>query len=418
MGQLGMASVDTQQITRHSRQLLLLQVGQIGIGILSQVILLARWSPHPETDLFLVASGIPWLVSAALLISGLEMALPAAYHRTATPDFLNLLLAITLVVALAASFISSVVILILAQQADLGFTTSLGMGLLLGFQILPIALTWLGRGVLVAREQLSTARMTLLIGSAVTALGYLGLWGRPAIVLSAVTFGAAWVAAGWTGYFCGGFGLQINRPLLQRFVPELKLLGRAMAGISAAAGLVHLQLLVERAAILPVGTGYVAAFNVAVRGYEALMALVVSGFVMPAYPHWAKNTDARLLLGWSFKRVILLGAVLSLGAAIFAVSTLTLLENRWVAGRQTAQAILVLLPHFWLLTSLQPLILKHFAQGHTWPPVMGSLLGIGIIAGGAWILLPQTGLVGMAILTTCSVVPGWIILGWRERRDH
>ncbi len=414
-----MASVDTQRINRHSRQLLFLQVGQIGIGILSQLILLARWSPHPETDLFLVVSGIPWLVSAALLISGLEMALPATYHRTtATLDFLSLLLAITLVISLAASFISSVVIFVLAQQADLPILTSLGMGLLLGFQILPIALTWLGRGILVAREQLSAARITLLMGSVVTALGYLLLWGQPAIVLSAVTFGAALVAAGWTGYFCGGFSLKINRALLQRFAPELKLLGRAMAGISAAAGLVHLQLLVERAAILPLGTGYVAAFNVAGRGYEALMALVVSGFVMPAYPHWAKNTDARQLLGWSFKRVIMLGAVLSLGSAIFALITLTLLENRWVAGRQTAQAILLLLPRFWLLTSLQPLILKHFAQGHTWPPVMGSLLGIGIIAGGAWMLLPQTGLVGIAILTPCSVVPGWIILGWWERGGY
>ena len=115
-----MASVDTQRINRHSRQLLFLQVGQIGIGILSQLILLARWSPHPETDLFLVVSGIPWLVSAALLISGLEMALPATYHRTtATLDFLSLLLAITLVISLAASFISSVVIFVLAQHAHL-----------------------------------------------------------------------------------------------------------------------------------------------------------------------------------------------------------------------------------------------------------------------------------------------------------
>lgn len=412
-----MASVET--LNRHSRQLMLLQVGQIGIGILSQLILLARWSPHPETDLLLVVSGIPWLVSAALVISGLEMALPAAYHRTDdTDNFLNLLLAITLIIALAASFISGGIIFILAQQADLPTVSSLSMGALLGFQILPTALTWLGRGVLIAREQLSAARITLFIGSVVTMLGYLLIGGRPALTLSAVTCGAAVIAAGWVWYFCGGFGFNINRSLLRQFSPELKSLGRAMAGISSAAGLVHLQLLVERGAILSLGTGYVAAFNVAGRGYEALMALVVSGFVMPAYPHWAKNTDTRHLLRWSFKRVVILGTLLSLGAAIFAFLTLVLLENRWSAGRQTAQAILILLPRFWLLTGLQPLILKHFAQGNTWPPVVGSLIGIGIVAGGTVIFLPQGGLWGMAILATGSVVPGWMILGWRERGGH
>ncbi|MBZ0318126.1 MAG: hypothetical protein K8L91_17025 [Anaerolineae bacterium] len=414
-----MAPVDTQQVNRHSRQLMGLQIGQIGIGILSQVILLARWSPHLETDLFLAVSGVPWLVSAALLISGLEMALPAAYHRTDdTGHFLNLLFAITLIIALAASFISGGIIFMFAQRADLPIATSLGMGALLGFQILPTALTWLGRGVLVARERLSAARMTLFIGSVVTMLGYLLMGGRPALTLSAVTCGAAVIAAGWTWYLCGGFGFNISRSLLRQFSPELKLLGRAMAGISAAAGLVHLQLLVERGAILSLGTGYVAAFNVAGRGYEALMALVVSGFVMPAYPHWAKNADTQRLLGWSFKRVVGLGTLLSLAAALFALLMLTLIENRWTAGRQTTQAILILLPRFWLLTSLQPLILKHFAQGHTWPPVIGSLLGIGIMVGGAVIFLPQAGLWGMAILATGSVVPGWMILGWRERGSH
>ncbi|MCQ3929498.1 MAG: hypothetical protein DPW16_03485 [Chloroflexi bacterium] len=408
-----MASLE--RLNRHSRQLMLLQIGQIGIGILSQFILLARWSPHPETDLFLVVSGVPWLVSAALLISGLEMALPAAYHCTDdASNFLNLLFAIALIIALAASFIGGGIIFMLAQQADLPIATSLGVGALLGFQILPMALTWLGRGVLVAREQLSTARMSLFIGSLVTAMGYLLLGGRPALTLSAVTFGAAVIAAGWVWYFCGGFGFNINHNLLSQFSPDLKILGRAMAGISAAAGLVHLQLLVERGAILSLGTGYVAAFNVAGRGYEALMALVVSAFVMPAYPHWAKNADAQRLLGWSFKRVVILGTLLSLGAVIFALLILTLLENRWTAGRQTTQAILVLLPRFWLLTGLQPLVLKHFAQGDTWPPVVGSLLGIGVMAIGAVILLPQAGLWGMAILATGSVVPGWMILGWRE----
>lgn len=412
-----MASVE--RLNRHSRQLMLLQMGQIGIGILSQVILLTRWSPHPETDLFLVVSGVPWLVSAALLISGLEMALPAAYHRTDdTTHFLNLLFALTLIIALAASFISGGIIFILAQQADLPIATSLGMGALLGFQVLPTALTWLGRGVLVAREQLGAARITVFIGSLITVSGYGLLGGRPALTLSAVTFGAAVIAAGWAWYFCGGLGFNINRSLLQQFLPELKILGKAMAGISAAAGLVHLQLLVERGAILSLGTGYVAAFNVAGRGYEALMALAVSGFVMPAYPHWAKNADTQRLLRWSFKRVVILGTLLSLGAAIFALLIFALVENRWMAGWQTAQAILVLLPRFWLLTNLQPLILKHFAQGDTWPPVMGSLLGIMIMAGGAVIFLPQAGLWGMAILATGSVVPGWMILGWRERGGH
>ncbi len=412
-----MASLE--RLNRHSRQLMLLQVGQIGIGILSQLILLARWSPHPETDLFLIVSGIPWLVSAALLISGLEMVLPAACHRTDdTDNFLNLLLAITLIIALAASFISGGIIFMLAQQADLPTVTSLGMGALLGFQILPTALTWLGRGVLVAREQLSAARMTLFIGSLVTAMGYVLLEGRPALMLSAVTCGAAVIAAGWAWRWCSGLRFNFNRSLLRQFSPDLKILGRAMAGISVAAGLVHLQLLVERGAILALGTGYVAAFNVAGRGYEALMALAVSGFVMPAYPHWAKNADARRLLGWSFKRVVGLGTLLSLAAALFALLMLTLLENRWTAGRQTAQAILILLPRFWLLTSLQPLILKYFAQGNTWPPVVGSLLGIAIMAGGAVIFLPQAGLWGMAILSTGSVVPGWIVLGWRERGSH
>ncbi|MBI5928156.1 MAG: hypothetical protein HY862_02520 [Chloroflexi bacterium] len=414
-----MASVDTQQLHRHSRHLVLLQIGQIGIGVLSQIILLARWSPHPETDLFLVVSGIPWLVSAALLISGLEMALPSAYHHvTEVESFLSLLLALTIIIALVAALFSGSIIFVLAQQNGLPLMTSLVMGALLGFQIVPTALTWLGRGVLVAREQLSAARVTLLMGSFMTLGGYAVIPGHPAIALPVVTIGAALWTAVVTWRFCGGLGLQINRSLLTRYTAELKLLGRAVTGISVAAGLVHLQLLVERTAILLLGTGYVAAFNVAGRGYEALMALVVSGFVMPAYPHWAKNAESRQLLGWSLKWVVGLGAILSLGVVVVAIFTLTVLEGRWTAGRQTMQAVLVLLPRFWLLTSLQPLILKHFAQGETWPPVIGSLLGIGIIGGGAVILLPQAGLVGLALLAIGSVAPGWIILGWREGRGR
>ncbi len=72
---------DSADLGRRGGTLALIQMVQVGSGLIGQVLLLARWSPDEQTDLFLLLSGVPWLVSAALLVSGLEMAFPAAYHR-------------------------------------------------------------------------------------------------------------------------------------------------------------------------------------------------------------------------------------------------------------------------------------------------------------------------------------------------
>lgn len=416
---MGVASVKSAySVARQSRMLVMLQIAQIGVGVISQFILLARWSPHRETDLFLVISGVPWLISAALLISSPEVALPNFYHQNDDPtQFLNTITGWLIIISVLGAFISTALVTIWALRDGMVIEVSLWLGGLLGLQMIPATLLSLWRGQLVALERLISAQLTLLGGGILNVVGYALMPGRPSIALPLITCSAVTLSSTMAWWFCGRPRLNIE--LHWPPPAEIKSFAQALTGLSTAAGLIHLQGLLERAIVFSLGTGYVGAFNVVGRGYEALMAVIVAGYIMPAYPHWAKNNrvgdnQSRQLLGWSLRRTFLLSFVLAILAGAVAIFLEKGLGGHWKSGEQTAQAIWVLIPRFFLLSSLQPLVLKNFAQGQTWPPVIGSVLGIAVFGIGALTIIPRYELTGMAVIIALSVLPGWVYLSWRE----
>jgi peptidoglycan biosynthesis protein MviN/MurJ (putative lipid II flippase) len=78
---------------------------------------------------------------------------------------------------------------------------------------------------------------------------------------------------------------------------------------------------------------------------------------------------------------------------------------------------LVLLPRFVLVSGAQPLILKHYASGTPWYPVVGAALGLVVLVIGVLALVPRYDLAGFMLATTASAIPGWLVLvGYEMRR--
>ncbi len=429
-----------------------LRAAQIGSGLAGQVLLLARWSPHEQTDLFLVLSSVPWLVSAALLIGGVEMAFPAVYHQVlATGDerkavrLTGQVAALLAFIGTGAALLSGAIVAAWAIRAGLAPGMGFWWGLALGGQALPAALGGLWRGLLTARARLIEVQLALLAGSLVTVAGYALLPPPPALALPLATLLAMLTSTALAWHWAHGFGWTPSLPgwrswqeQLEHWIAgrrfaapgaadsPLERLGRALLALSAAAALVQAQTLVERLAVQPLGSGRVAAFAFAGRGWEAVQAVLVAALVTPAFPRWAaqaahgERAAAHQLLRQTLARMA--AASLSAGVSVAVAAWLVApwLESAlgWATGAQAAQLAVALAPRFVLLSAIQPLVLKQYAQGTPWPPVLGAALGVGVLSLGALWLVPRWGVTGLALTTALSVLPGWGYLLWREGRDH
>ncbi len=446
---------DSADLGRRGGTLALIQVAQVGSGLIGQVLLLARWSPDEQTDLFLLLSGVPWLVSAALLVSGLEMAFPAAYHRALVAGgkpAARLLLArvqrLSVWASLAAAGISGGIVAIAAMQSGLSAGLSLWMGAATGCQVIPAALGGLWRGALIARDELIRARLALLAGSLLTVAGYAVLPGPSALALPLIAACAmvmvAVVAKSRAPFFCrpaltpqpplppsGRWGAQddlVPSPARRErgfrgegmIRPEFAPLIRSLGGLGAAAGLVHLQTIIERAAVQPLATGAVTALAVAGRGWDAVLAVIVAAAVMPVYPRWANDyaqgqiAPMRDWLRWSLRRAAILSG---LAAVMVGIAVRLIGHLGWEAGEQAAHMALILLPRFALVSVMQPLILKHYASGAPWYPVIGSALGVAVLVIGVLVLVPRYDLTGFMLATAASAIPGWLVLIGYEIRS-
>lgn len=400
-----------ETIGRKGRWLAGLQITQIGIGLVGQVLLLARWSPHHQTDLFLLVSGIPWIMSAMMLVGGIEMALPSIYTQVDNRElFLGQVTQFTIVAGIVGAGISCVVIIIWAQQSTLNANLILWLGIGVGMQVLPAALASLWRGILIANDQLIQLRLSLLASSLFTVVGYALSSHPPARTLPVLALGSTVITMILSWQLVGRPYLHLTRwyPLH----PQIPYLVRALLSLSIAVLIVHLQTLIERWAVVDLGTGYVTAMTVVMRGWEALIAIVVAAYVMPAFPHWANRQ--KNLLRWSLTHAVAASLIIASGAAVAAIA---LIATRWDEGVKAGKLIIVLIPRFVLLCSLQPLILKHYAQGTPWYPVMGSVIGLGIIVAGSVWLVPRYRLYGLALMTVGSVVPGWLLMTWLEQKQ-
>jgi peptidoglycan biosynthesis protein MviN/MurJ (putative lipid II flippase) len=421
---------DSADLGRRGSTLALIQAMQVGSGLIGQVLLLARWSPNEQTDLFLLLSSVPWLVSAVVLVTGLEMAFPAAYHQSlvvggeqAARRLLAQVQRLSLGASLAAAGISGGIVAVAAKQSGLSAGLSLWMGAAMGFQVIPAALGGLWRGTLVARDELVRARLALLAGSLVTVGGYAVLPKPSALALPFIAACAVVIAAGVAGRGAASSALGRASPAPtnrrgQILHPEITPLLRSLVGLSAAAGLVHLQTIIERAAVQPLATGAVTALAVAGRGWEAVLGVIVAAAVLPVYPRWANYhaqgqiASMRDLLCWSLRRAMILSglAAVGIGIAAWLIGPWLAHNLGWETGEQAARMALALLPRFVLVSGAQPLILKHYASGTPWYPVVGAALGLIVLVIGVLALVPRYDLTGFMLATTASAIPGWLVL--------
>ncbi len=429
-----MSSTVAGELRRQAHALLGLRGVQVLSGLLGQLLLLGRWSPHSETDAFLTLSRVPWLLLSLLLVSGLDLALPAAYHRAAARGagsrraLLVQVLGLILLAAGVASLLTGAGVMLGGAHLGLARSVRAPLALLWAATIPPLVLTLFGQGVLIARERLVAARWVLVVQSVLTLAGYALL--PPAsggTGLAGITLLAA----------LGGLSVTLSllrpaRPETWRRLshgrprnlhPEVPRLLGALLSLGAAAALVHIQGLLEQTALLSLGPGGVTAFVAAAHGWEVALTLVVAGGVLPAYARWAQESAARPgdLLRWTLLRALALTGAAALlgGGALWMVRRQSFIAALGLDLAPVAAFGLALLPRFVLLGALQPLIYRHYARGTPWMPVLGTGLGIPLLAAGAFTLIPRWGLRGVAVATTLGVLPGWAVLGCatlRERR--
>lgn len=408
---------------------------QMASGLLGHLLLLTRWSPHPQTDAFLILSHVPWLPIALLLVGGLDMALPAAYHRAgragreARRTFMAQVGTLTLLGTVAAAGIGGAGVILGGARLGLPPRLRRMMGMLLGATVLPSVLLILGQGLLIAHDRLVTARWISGVQSVLTVAGY-GLLAvkAPGLALSLTTAGAATGALLLTLIVAQPLRATIRQTAsallharLRTLHPEIPRLIAALLSLSAAAGLAQLQRLVERTALLSLEPGTITAFVTAERVWDVALALIVAAGVMPAYARWTRNGEsAPGLLRWVLRRTLALTGIATLiggSTALWAWHAFTGLYP-WSSGVRVAQLILVLLPRFFLVSSLQPLIFHHYAKGTPWYPVWGAALGLLVLAASAFVVVPRWGLYGLTAVATATVLPGWVVLGLHAYRKE
>ncbi len=394
-----------------------LQAAQVGSGIAGQMVLLARWTPHPETDIYLTLASGAALVSALTMVGGFEMALPAAIHRR-EPGQAASFLQDVIGVAWAVSILGALVGIICLLLWDTGLASErrVWMAFALGGQALPLTAASLGRGILMAEGRLVRLRLTALVPSLITTGGYALLGGAPGITLPLVLAVSTCSGAGLAIFFCRNKTLsatprhRIRWSALREMIP----LWRAMLALALAGGVVQAQALVERLAVLSLGVGYVAGLNAAGRGWEAVMSVIVAACVMPAYPVWTRcGVETPGLLHHSLRRAwlfaVLAALVVGVGCAVL-VPFLARQSNGLALGGLLA---LLLLPRSVLLIGIQPLSLRFPAEGRSWQPLIGSGLSGAALLIALAVLMPRFGLAGFAVATGLSVLVGSMYLGWR-----
>lgn len=415
-----------------------IQTLQLLTGLLGQFWLLSRWAQQPGTDSFVLLSGIPWIAASALLVSGLDDCLPAILNQSATARdgqrqsrLIAQITGFTVFLSLLAALASGAVIGIWAAHLGIPTRHALLMGAALGAQVLPFGLSTLWHGYLTARNRVVWARLPLLIGSIATALGYLAARGAPVVTLPAITFGATLTTLLATWAFTKAEARKLPGPrailaaALQPWEPEILRLLANLVAAGVAAALLHVEALLLRASVVALGAGSVTALSLAQRGWDAVISLVIAGGVMPFYPEWSTGFGfvmtpfSRVLRrAWSFT---LAGAALVAGGLVLFSPAISRGAAQLSWGPALVQAIALtwaLLPRFILLSGIQPLVLRYFAAGEPWHPVLSSAVGLAVLALALRLAVPRWGIEGLALAAALATVPGWLYLGWRIRRQE
>jgi putative peptidoglycan lipid II flippase len=416
------------------------------VAFLAAPLIAARFGLDPALDAFYVASSIPFVLSSVALVGGLETAVPPLFRRFETTDlvngaddkteawgFVNSLWSLVLIGVAAVAVLSFLLMPTLLPRLAPGLDIhrqAVAVSMARVLLIAPIIAAPVGvwRGALVAKNLLVGPAMILFMGS----VSYFVV-----VAATPASFGA-WtlVAATLSTSLVALIALPLSFP--KALTANLKFtINFRHPGLTAALALLvplalgdlvyHSRFVIMRGFASGVSLGAVAAYEFAFRPIAAASTLLLAGVVAPAFPELARTANDlpafRATLDRTLKLMLI--AALPLAAAfIFLREPMVAVlyqRGRFTAddARQVSSTLATLAPYFFLTALSQPLAHATYARQQPWWTVIASVIGLAFSAGGATLLTPGLGLIGIAIGDGLGAVPvvGLLLL-WRWKIAH
>ncbi|MEK7786509.1 MAG: lipid II flippase MurJ, partial [Chloroflexota bacterium] len=411
------------------------------VAFLAAPLIAARFGLDPALDAFYVAFSIPFVLSSVALIGGLETAVPPLFRRFLKTDgtektddeaegweFVNALWSLALIgvtaVAVVSFFLMPTILPRLAPGLDSqrqAAAVSMARTLLIGPIIAAPVGAW--RGALVAKSLLVGPAAILFAGS----VAYFVV-----VALAPASFGA-WtlVAATLSTSLVALIALPLSFP--KALTANLKFtLNLRHPGLPAALALLvplaigdlvyHSRFVIMRGFASGVSGGAVAAYEFAFRPIAAASTLLLAGVVTPAFPELARTANDlpafRAALDRTLKLMLAVALPLTAAFLLLREPMVTALyqRGRFTAedARQVSATLAALAPYFFLTALSQPLAWATYARQQPWWTVIASVIGLAFSAGGAYLLTPSLGLIGIAIGDGLGVVAvAALLLFWR-----
>ncbi len=408
------------------------------VAFLAAPLIAARFGLDPALDAFYIASSIPFVLSSIALIGGLETAVPPIFRRFLTTDltddeaegggFVNSLWSLALIGVAAVAVLSFILMPALLPRLAPGLDSgrqAVAVSMARTLLIAPLIAAPVGawRGALTAKNLLVGPVAILFAGS----VAYFVV-----VALAPASFGA-WtlVAATLSTSLVALIALPLSFP--KALTANLKFtLNLRHPGLPAALALLvplaigdlvyHSRFVIMRGFASGVSGGAVAAYEFALRPLAAASTLLLAGVVTPAFPELARTANDlpafRAALDRALKLMLIVALPLTAAFIFLREPMVAVLyqRGRFTAddARQVSGTLAALAPYFFLTALSQPLAWATYARQQPWWTVSASVIGLAFSAGGATLLTPSLGLIGIAIGDGLGAVPlAALLLFWR-----
>lgn len=411
------------------------------VAFLAAPLIAARFGLDPALDAFYVASSIPFVLSSVALVGGLETAVPPIFRRFLTTDlvngtddkteawgFVNSLWSLALISVAVVAVLSFILMPTLLPRLAPGLDIqrqAVAVSMARTLLIAPIIAAPVGawRGALVAKNLLVGPAMILFAGS----VSYFVVVAVAPVSLGAWTLVAATLSTSLVALIT----LPLSFP--KALTANLKFtLNLRHPGLTAALALLvplaigdllyHSRFVIMRGFASGVSGGAVAAYEFAFRPIAAASTLLLAGVVAPAFPELARTANDPVAFRATLDRTLKLMLVAALPLAVVflflrePMVAVLYQRGRFTAedARQVSAALAALAPYFFLTALSQPLAWATYAGQQPWWTVTASVIGLAFSAGGAYLLTPSLGLIGIAVGDGLGVVPlVGLLLVWR-----
>jgi putative peptidoglycan lipid II flippase len=417
------------------------------VAFLASPLIAARFGLDPALDAFYVASSIPFVLSSVALVGGLETTVPPLFRQFLKTDgtegtddeaegwnFVNALWSLALIGVAVVAAISFLLIPTILPRLAPGLDSerqavavSMARTLLIGPIIAAPVGVW--RGTLAAKNLLVGPAAILFAGSAAYFV---------VVALAPPTVGA-WtlVAATLSTSLVALIALPLSFP--KALTANLKFtLNLRHPGLFAALALLvplaigdlvyHSRFVIMRGFASGVSGGAVAAYEFAFRPIAAASTLLLAGVVTPAFPELARTANNlpafRAALDRTLKLMLIVALPLAAAFLLLREPMVAVLyqRGRFTAedARQVSATLAALAPYFFLTALSQPLAYATYARQQPWWTVSASVIGLAFSAGGAYLLTPGLGLIGIAIgdgLGALPLVGLLLVWRWRLKRE-